>query len=62
MTSLQEAEALKSKIETILHIFQDRDFECSIHESEVKLRYDTIVNVLLITNNDTSQLLKDWRG
>lgn len=54
---IQDAKMLKSKIQSALKSFRYPPDNC---ESEVKFRYETLYNMLIIFENDTTAMVVCW--
>jgi hypothetical protein len=55
--AIEELDGIYGSIKRAIELFPHREF-C---ESENKLRYEAVRNVLLVTASDVSQCLQEWR-
>jgi len=62
MNEIEQAQELLNKIDFALSAFRGDDrFKNKITESEVQFRYDSIEGMLLITRNDVSAMIREWK-
>ena len=62
MNCLEEAIELGARVNKALQAMNHCDgFSGKIKESEVKIRYDAVVGMLLMARNDIAEMTKEWR-
>lgn len=59
---IRQAKELKTKINDCIKLFtkNKRDFLDNVKESEIKLRFNTVENMLLLLSNECHGMVKEW--